>query len=135
MSLKNSKRGDLFYYVEVIDRDSKLEFLLGDNDKQHKYLGSKYIDSDRYIRSFITDDITSACFWKDLGSVERAIDTLLKGIENKIYKFVIMSLNRESFIESIKDFNGNKNEDFVWYRNHKLKLKELSYKKKIESIW
>lgn len=107
-----------FYYVKMMDRqairDNRISELFGEELKI-TYLGanSKKVDKIYYAR-----------FWKDKKSAEWAASQLAKRSETI---FEVLVMDRDTFIKSIKD---NKDKDYVYLKNIKLKAEEVDYKEK-----
>lgn len=122
-------RGDIFYYIEVWDkqsiRDKKISFILDEsNDTTIKY----YNSSQGTVKFY--NNIFCALFWKNLETAEFRLKTLKRHTE---YTFTIKSLTRNEFVNVIP--NNYKVKDKwelgCYQRNKELKGKELEYIEKI----
>jgi hypothetical protein len=128
-----SPRGDLFYYIEVWDkqilRDNKISSILGENISQTFFVNGSQKNLNK------VDKVEFALFWKNKESAEYRILTLKRSRPKDEYLYLIKFLTREEFINSIpnKCSDVKNYKKLYWERNKELKDKELSYKRKIEN--
>ena len=129
-------RGDFFYYVELWDkaqlRDVKLSNIFDEeNTTKPSYLAGSQKQFNSQSRLY------TALFWKNESSAEFRIELMKLLKISESYVFVIKSLTREEFIESIPEkFKiDNLYVTALWQKNRDLKEREINYKQKIENPW
>lgn len=128
--------GDRFYYIEVWDkqilRDNKISSILGEGEFEKTYLNGSQRSLNKVNR------IECAIFWKNKESAEWRISTLKRSRPKDHYIYLIKSLTREEFINIIPDVHHESlksHTKFYWEKNKELKIKEVSYKRKLENPW
>ena len=125
-------RGDLFYYLEVFDKQALREFKLtailgGDSDIIPKYAGGNQ-------RSLIIyEDIYMSLFWKSKKTAELRIKLLYEDSKIKDnYTLVVKFINRDEFIKAIPD--TSRGSHYAWKKNLKTKQNEIGYLRKLNKI-
>jgi hypothetical protein len=128
---KITKRGDLFYYIEVWDRqdlrDHSINIIVGEEPTNTTYVNGTQVQLHK------TDIIYAALFWKRKVSATFRVSQLLKRPKNKNLKFIVKEMSREEFIETIPDESKLKSTDLLyWNINRSLRKKELEYLEKLK---
>ena len=125
-------RGDLFYYLEVWDkqalRDYKLSEILGGiSNTLPKYAGGNQMSL------IIYEDIFMSLFWKSKVTAELRVELLYRDPKVKDnYTLVIKYLNRDEFIKTIPE--TSRGSHFAWKKNLKTKQNEIGYLRKLNKI-
>jgi hypothetical protein len=131
-----SPRGDLFYYIEVWDkqilRDNKISSILGENTSPVFFVNGSQKNLNKVSK------IEFALFWKNKQSAENRILTLKRFRPKDEYVYLVKYLTRGDFISLIPDQCNDGVKDYkkiYWNKNKELKDKELCYKRKLENPW